>query len=335
MLFQMAYWGESTDVGLLSPMADARKMYLAVGAIALAGGVSYVFYGDDLAFLTRVLAVAMFVMAIDLVVGFCGVATLGHAVLFGAGAYGAGIACVHGLTEPVSLLVVGGICGGLMGFFNGALIVRFSGLPQLVLSIAFVQLTHALANKLSWITGGSDGLSGVDPGKILGLFTFDLYGRVGFIFALTILIATFIVLWRIVKSPFGLLCQGISHDPIRVQALGAAVYPALVKMYAISGVVAGMAGAMAGITAGVVGLDSVSFEKSADGLVMLVLGGTGSLYGALIGTAIFQIFEHVISTAYPFQWLTFVGCLLIAVVLFLPRGLQGVGDLIFKRGAIE
>ena len=320
---------------MLTVISDTRKMWIAVAAIAVAGAIGYFFYADDLAFLTRVLAIAIFVMAIDLVVGYCGVATLGHAVLFGAGAYGAGIASVHGLTEPVSLLVVGAICGGLMGLVNGTLIVRFSGLPQLVLSIAFVQLMHALANKLSWITGGSDGLSGIEPSKILGLFAFDFYGRVGYLFALLVLILTFILLWRIVKSPFGLLCQGIKEDPIRVQSLGASVYPALVKMYGISGLVAGMAGAMAGITAGVVGLDSVSFEKSADGVVMLVLGGTGSLYGALIGTAIFQIFEHVISAAYPFQWLTFVGCLLIAVVLFLPRGLQGFGDLLFKRGASQ
>ena len=293
------------------------KLWVCIGAIVLVGAAGYVLYADDLAFLTRVLAVAIFVMALDLVVGFCGVATLGHAVVFGAGAYGAGIACVNGLTEPVSLLLIGAVAGGFVGLINGALIVRFGGLPQLVLSIAFVQLMNALANKASRFTGGSDGLSGIEPGKILGLFAFDLYGRTAYVFALLVLLVTFTVLWRIVKSPFGLLCQGIKEDPIRVQSLGANVYPALVKMYGISGCVAGIAGAMAAITAGVVGLDSVSFEKSADALVMLVLGGTGSLYGALIGTAVFQLFEHAVSAANPFHWLTLVGCLLIAVVLFL------------------
>ena len=317
-------------------IGDTSKMWIAVAAIVIAGAIGYFAFDDDLAFLTRMLGIALFVMSLDLVIGYCGVATLGHAVLFGAGAYAAGIACVNGLTEPVSLLILGAIAGGVMGLINGALIVRFAGLPQLVLSIAFVQLMNSVANKASKFTGGSDGLSGVTPTPVLGLFAFDLYGRTTYVFALIVVVLTFILLWRIVKSPFGLLCQGIKEDPVRVQSLGANVTPTLVKMYGISGAIAGMGGALAGITAGVVGLDSVSFERSAEALVMLVVGGAGSLYGALIGTVVFQIFEHTVSKAYPFHWLILIGSALIAVVLFLPRGLQGLGsavaNLFSKRG---
>jgi branched-chain amino acid transport system permease protein len=312
-------------VPVAAPTAKSDRTWLELAAIIAVAATGYFGFADDLAFMTRVTAAALFVLSLDLVVGYCGVATLGHAVLFGAGAYAAGIACVNGLTEPVSLMVVGALAGALAGALSGALVVRYAGLPQLVLSIALVQLTYALANKASSVTGGSDGLSGIAPGPVLGLFAFDLWGRTAYLLGLAVLIAVYLVLSRIVRSPFGLLCRGIKQDPMRVKAMGASAYPALVKMYAISGAVAGIAGALAAVTAGVVGLDSVSFERSAEALVMLVLGGTGSLHGALIGTVVFQLFEHIVSAANPFHWLTLVGVLLIAVVLFLPDGLKGVG----------
>jgi branched-chain amino acid transport system permease protein len=315
----------SDAASVRAPIAGYGRDWFGIVAILAVAALAYFVFTDDLAFMSRVIAAALFVLSLDLVVGFCGVATLGHAALFGAGAYAAGIACVNGLTEPVSLLVVGAVAGMIMGALSGALIVRYAGLPQLVLSIAIVQLVYALANKASSVTGGSDGLSGVSPGPVLGLFEFDLWGRTAYLLGLVVLVVVFVLLSRIVRSPFGLLCRGIKEDPIRIRAMGAPVYPALVEMYAISGAVAGIGGALAAVTAGVVGLDSVSFERSAEALVMLVLGGTGSLYGALLGTIVFQLFEHIVSAADPFHWLTLVGLLLIAVVLFLPSGLQGIG----------
>lgn len=306
-----------------------------IAVVVLVAAIGLFVFPDDLAFLTRITAVALLVLSLDLVVGYCGVATLGHAVLFGAGAYAAGIACVHGLTEPVALLLVGGVAGAAAGALTGALVTRYAGLPQLVLSIALVQLAYALANKASGVTGGSDGLSGIAPSPVVGLFAFDLFGRTAYLLGVTVLVVTLIVLSRIVRSPFGLLCRAIRQDPVRVAAMGAAVYPALVAMYAVSGAVAGIGGGLAAVTAGIVGLDSLSFERSAEALVMLVLGGTGTLFGALLGTAVFQVFEHVVSAANPFHWLTLVGLLLIGVVLFLPRGLQGLGAafrLVRRRG---
>lgn len=310
---------------LRAPVAARLAGRLGLPIILAVAGLGYALFPNDLAFMTRVIAAALLVLSLDLVTGYCGVATLGQAVLFGAGAYAAGIVAVNGWSEPVSLLVVGALAGTAAGALSGALIVRYSGLPQLVLSIALVQLAYALANKASSVTGGSDGLSGISPGPVLGLFPFDLYGRTAFLLGVAVLVVVYVALSRLVRSPFGLLCRGIKEDPIRVQAMGAEVYPALVRMYAVSGAVAGTGGALAAVTTGVVGLDSVSFERSAEALVMLVLGGTGTLTGALLGTVVFQLFEHIVSAANPFHWMTLVGLLLIAVVLFLPRGLQGIG----------
>lgn len=192
-----------------------------------------------------------------------------------------------------------------------------------MLSIAVIQLCHEAANKASAYTGGSDGLSGIAPDPLFGLFAFDLWGRTAYGLGVALIAILFLLLRILVCSPFGMLCRGIRQDPIRIRAMGASVRGTLLKMYVISGAVAGIGGALAAISTEVVGLDSLSFTLSAEALVMLVLGGTGSLYGALIGTIAFMGFEDYVSAANPFHWLTLVGGLLIGVVLFAPRGLYG------------
>lgn len=317
--------------------AAARPNWLMRDLIGLAvilafAAIGYFLFPNNLALLTRILGVALLVLSIDLVTGFCGVATLGHAALFGAGAYASGIAAVHfGITDPLLMVVVGAIGGALAGIVSGAVILRGHGLAQLVLSIAVVHLFHEAANKASAYTGGSDGLSGISPDPIFGMFAFDLWGRTAYGFAVALVVITFIVLRLITRSPFGMLCRGIKEDPIRIRAMGASVQGTLLKMYVISGAVAGVGGALNAISTQVVGLDSLSFTLSAEALVMLVLGGTGSLYGALIGTVSFMWFEDFVSAANPFHWLTIVGALLIAVVLFAPRGLYGTALTLLDR----
>jgi branched-chain amino acid transport system permease protein len=297
---------------------------IGVGLIIAAGITGYWLLPDNLALLTRIIAIALLVLSIDLITGYCGVATLGQAALFGAGAYAAGIACVNGVTEPLTLILIGAIAGAVAGLLMGTIMLRAHGLAQLVLSIAIVQLFHEAANKASTYTGGSDGLAGLTVSPVFGIFEFDLWGQTAYLFGLALLVVVFIALKFIVSSPFGMLCRGIKEDPIRIRAMGSNVFPVLLKMFVISGSVAGIGGALAAISTQVVGLDSVSFELSANSLVMLVLGGLGTLYGALVGTVIFMGFEHVVSAINPFHWMTMVGALLIGVVLAAPGGLSGL-----------
>lgn len=315
------------EVSIITAVATAKRASFApelAGAcvVAALGAVAFWLFPDDLAFLTRLVSIAFLVLSLDLVTGYCGVATLGHAALFGVAAYAAGNACIAGVTDPIALLVVGMIAGALTGLLSGALITRFRGLPQLVISIAIGQLVGALANKLSFLTGGSDGLAGITPGRVFGVFAFDMYSRTAFVFSIATLGIVFALLIRFARSPFGLLCRGIRDDDLRAQMIGAAVYPRLVMMYGVSGAVAGIGGALTAITTGVVGLDSVGFERSAEALVMLVLGGAGNLWGALTGAIIFQVFEHIVSATNPFHWMTLVGLLLIVIVVFVPKGVS-------------
>jgi branched-chain amino acid transport system permease protein len=307
-----------------NPRRNFTGSLVGIAAIIVVGVIGYFLFPNNLALLTRIIAIALLVLSIDLVTGYCGVATLGHAALFGAGAYASGIAAAHyGITDPLLMTVIGALAGALAGLISGVIILRAHGLPQLVLSIAVVHLFHEAANKASSWTGGSDGLSGITPDAVFGLFEFDLWGRTAYVYGLFLLVAVVIVLQLLVRSPFGMLARGVREDPLRVSAMGASVKSVLIRMYVISGVVAGIGGALNAISTQVVGLDSLSFTLSAEALVMLVLGGTGSLYGALVGTVAFMWFEDVVSAANPFHWLTVVGALLIAVVLFAPKGLYG------------
>src|ERR1700744_1326891 len=222
----MVCWGEVTDmtdrlsIGVeRSAMPALPRDILALVSILLIGAIGFVLFPDDLAFLTRLIGLALLVLSLDLVIGYCGIATLGHAAIFGVSAYAVGNACIAGLTDPTALLIVGAVSGATAGLLSGALVARFKGLPQLVLSIAIGQLTAALANKLSALTGGSDGLAGIEPGRVFGVFAFDMYGHTGYIFSVAVLTVVFVILRRLVNSPFGLLCRAIKDDSLRARMI--------------------------------------------------------------------------------------------------------------------
>lgn len=313
------------------PMIRTVLDSLGVPLVALAGLAAFWLFPDDLGLLTRIAATALYVLSLDLVLGYCGIATLGQAAMFGTGAYVAGIVAVNWVNEPMLLLAVGGLAGGLVALATGALILHARGLTLLMLTVAVVQIVQEVVNKARDWTGGSDGLSGIDPAPVLGLFRFDLYGRTSYLFALAVLVAGLLVARRIVRSPFGLACRGVKEDPLRIAALGGSPRRYLVTMYAVAGIFAGVAGALTAVSSGIVGLDSVSFSWSAEALVMLVLGGTGRLFGAVIGTVAFMGIHHILAATDPFHWMLFIGLFLMAVVLFLPGGIVSVFDGLIAR----
>lgn len=315
----------------IAPKRFDLRDALITPILAVCGVAAFFIFPEDLGLMTRILAACLYVMSLDLVLGYSGVASLGHAAMFGTGAYAAGIFAVHWVSDPVLLLLVGGIAGGLIALVSGLLILRAKGLTLLMLTVAVCAIAQEVANKMRDWTGGSDGLSGISPDPVLGLFRFDMYGRTSYLFALAVLLVCFVVARRIVRSPFGLACRGVKEDSLRVAAMGGSPRRYLLVMYAIAGVFAGIAGALMAVTSGIVGLDSLGFTWSAEALVMLVLGGTGRLYGAIIGTVTFMSVHHILAAKDPFHWMLFIGLFLMVVVLFLPGGIASLAAKISAR----
>ena len=294
---------------------------LVLAAVGLAA--AWIF-PDDLGFIARINILTIFALSLALVIGQAGIGTLGQAALFGAGSYGAALWALHVSSEPVSGLLVGAIAGAGVAAASGLLILRTKGLTLIMLSVAFAQVLYEIANKAAAVTGGDDGLADIPVSALLGVFAFDFRGRTGFYYTLAALVLVYFCLRRLVASPFGLTCRGIRADPMRMRAVGAPVFRHLLCVYSLGGAVAGVAGALSAQTAQVVGLNNLGFELSAEGLVMLTIGGVRHLAGALLGVPAFMIIRHVAATINPYHWLLVIGLLLIVTILFLPQGLYGL-----------
>ena len=280
---------------------------------------------------SQILITALFALSLDLILGYAGIVSLGHAAYFGMGAYAAGILAVHGWGEPLSGLVVAGAAGAIVGFATSFLVVRGSDLARLMVTLGIGLMLFEAANQLPSITGGADGLSGVSMGKLFGLFSFDLTGTTAYLYSLGVLFVLFVVLRRLVASPFGLALRGVRENVKRMPAIGAPVARRLIAIYTVSAAVAGVAGGLIAQTTQFVGLDVFGFPRSADLMIMLVLGGTGRLYGGLVGAAAFMLAHHWLSDLNPIYWQFWLGLLLVVVVLFARGGILGAIDDIVGR----
>jgi len=297
--------------------------WLAPAILLAAGALACLMLPDQLGLLTRIFVTALLVLSLDLVVGIAGLATLGHAAMFGVGAYAAGIFALKVMPEPLLGLAVGVVAGAALALASGAFLLRYQGFTFLMLTVAVAQIVLSLAQKARGWTGADDGLSGFGIDPLFGRFAFDLEGRVAAWYALAVLVLVLHLLSRLVNSPFGLAVRGIHENRARMAALGTPIYVRLLTMYTIAGAVAGAAGALSAQTNAVVGLDSLSFGLSAEILVMLILGGAGRLYGAVIGTVVFTLLHHTAASINPYHWLFVVGFLLMGVVLVPPARLLG------------
>lgn len=272
---------------------------------------------------SQIMIIGLLAVSLDLILGYAGIVSLGHAAFFGLGAYTAGLLSVHGWSEPVSGLLAAAAVAALFGFCTSFLVVRGQDLTRLMVTLGIGLMLFEAANKAAFITGGVDGLSGMVVGKLLGMFEFDLLGKTAYGYSLVVLFVLFAVLRRVVASPFGLGLVGIREGGRRMPAIGANVNRRLIAIFTISAAVAGAAGALLAQTTQFVGLDSLSFSRSAELLIILVLGGTGRLYGALIGALVFMLAQDVIAGLNPAYWQFWIGLLLIVIVMFARGGILG------------
>jgi len=286
---------------------------------------------EQLPLLSQVAIAGLFVLSLDLLVGFAGVLTLGHAAFFGLGAYTAGILAQQGWGEPISGLFVAAAASALLGLATAPLVLRGGDLPALMVTLGLSLMLAEAANKLPGLTGGADGLLGVEIWPVLGSFRFDLYGRTAYLYALAVLFLLFLLARRITGAPFGLALRGIRANPRRMPALGTSVRARLVAVYALAAAYAGVAGALLAQTTQFVSLDVLSFQRSADGLLMLVLGGLGGLYGALLGAIAFTFAHHILSEMSPLFWQFWIGVALVGLALAGRGGLLGLGAAALRR----
>ncbi len=266
--------------------------------------------------MTDILRLGLFALSLDLILGYAGIVSLGHAAFFGVGAYCAGLLALHGIiSEPVIALLVAGLVATLVGFLTSFLVIRGVDLTRLMVTLGIALLLEALAERFSNITGGSDGLQGIEMQPILGLFAFDMFGKVGFFYCLVVLFILFLLARRIVHSPFGLSLRAIRNNPLRAAAIGIPVDRRLIAVYTLSSFYAGIAGALFTQTTALASLDVFAFERSADLMLVLVIGGTGYLYGGLIGAVVFKMLQEVFSTITPQYWQFWIGLVLVVIVL--------------------
>jgi branched-chain amino acid transport system permease protein len=250
-----------------------------------------------------------------LILGYAGIVSLGHAAFFGLGAYVAGILAKYGIADPLIGLLVAALAAAFLGLVTSFLVLRGADLTKLMVTLGVALVLGEIANQASWLTGGADGLQGITMGPILGLFEFDIFGTVAYAYSLTVTFVLFVLARRIVVSPFGLSLRSIRDNPLRARAVGIPVNRRLVSIYTLSAAYAGVAGALLAQTTQFVSLDVLAFHRSADVLLVLVIGGVGYLYGGLIGAVAFKVLQDILAGLTPQYWQFWIGLILVVLVL--------------------
>jgi branched-chain amino acid transport system permease protein len=297
----------------------------------LAAIAAYFVFPDYLPLGAQILINILFALSVDLILGYAGIATLGQAAFFGAGAYTSGLLAAHGWGEPITGLLVAGLVAGIIGLLSGAVILRTRSLTLLMLTLMIAVMLQEAANKAGSITGGADGLQGMNVWQVLGLFRFDLFGRTAYLYCLAFLFLGWLAARQLVHSPFGRSLTGIRENEARMHAIGSPVFRRRLVIYAISAVMAGVAGALLAQTTQFVALEVLSFERSGSVLIMLIIGGVGRLYGAFIGVPLYMIAQDRFAQADPVYWDFWIGLLLIIVVLFARTGVLGLLEQMLRR----
>lgn len=275
-----------------------------------------IFVGDRTHLIMNEIAIlALFALSLDLILGYAGIVSLGHAAFFGFGAYATGIAAKYGMTEPLVGIAIGGAAAAVLGFFASFMILRGSDLTRLMVTLGVALVIFELANKLDWLTGGADGLQGVIFKPVLGVFDFDLYGKTAHGLSTAVLFVLFLAARRLIHSPFGHAVRAIRDNRLRATAIGIPVDRRLVAIYTIAAFYAGAAGALLTITTAFTSLDVLDFHRSADVMLVLVIGGAGQLYGGIVGAVIFKLMQDRLAVLTPQYWQFWIGLFLVLLVL--------------------
>ena len=292
--------------------------------LPLAAAIAAFFFASDyLVFGASVLVMAIFAISLDIAIGFAGVLTLGQGLFYGLGAYASGLITFAGWREPITIVLFGAIVAAVAAAITGPFVLRLKGLPLVMVTMALASIALEAANKMSWLTGGHDGLQNIALQPILGRFVWSLDGAVSYVYVLVWFMIALLAARRIICSPFGVALQGIRENEARMRVIGAPVLSQLTLAYVVSAFLAGVAGALSTETNAFVSLDVLNLDLSLYALAMLVLGGVGRLYGAVIGATAYMAVQYFTEQWDPYYWMLSIGLLLVLVVRFWRGGLLG------------
>lgn len=265
--------------------------------------------------LNEIAILALFAVSLDLVLGFAGIVSLGHAAFLGLGAYVAGLLARAGWQDPLLGLAAASAAAGLLGLLTGPLLLRGSDLTRLMVTLGIAMMLGEVANRWADLTGGADGLQGIEAGPLLGLLPFDLGGRTAYGYSLAVLFVLVMLARRLVRSPFGLSLRAIRANPLRARLVGVPVGGRLVAIYGIAAAIAGAAGALLAQTTQFVSPDVFDVHRSAEVLLVLVLGGVGWLYGGIVGAILFKGLQAAFMALTATYWQFWIGLVLVTVVV--------------------
>jgi branched-chain amino acid transport system permease protein len=303
-----------------------RKQIALLAALALLALFPFAgatFYTE---LVTKVMILAIFALSLDLLVGYTGLVSFGHAAFFGVGAYALGLlapkyeAANLWLTLPVAVAVA-----GISALLVGAFVVRVKGIYFIMVTLAFAQMFYFVFHDTKF-GRGSDGISmNFKPVAAIVDFTpFDLGNTTHvYYFVFAALVLVFVFLRLLLRSAFGRALQGIRSNEQRMRSLGFPVYRYKLASFAIAGALAGLAGYLSAMQFGFVNPELLSWNQSGNVLLMLILGGLGSLYGAVVGAFAFVALQELFSSVTT-HWQLLLGGTIILLVIFLPGGLASV-----------
>lgn len=296
----------------------------AVVAVILLAVAPYLLAVYPLKVLTEILVYAIFALSLDLLFGYTGLASLGHALYFGVGAYGAGLLAIHVTSNALVALVVGAAVGAVFALGTGWLAIRSRSVYFIMLTLAFSELMFSVATSWRSVTGGDQGLIGIPPATLGSTPMTGVINSVDFYwFALAIFVVAYAALWVLTRSSFGLSLIGIRENEGRMRSLGYPTFWYKFAAYIIAGGFAGLSGALYMQYSSFASPDYVGFELSALVLVMVMVGGSGKLYGAVLGAALVVVLRTQLS-AHFLQWEMVLGGVFILFVYLLRSGLAGL-----------
>jgi len=269
--------------------------------------------------LEEILIWGMFAMSLDLLMGYAGMVSFGHSAFFGVGGYVAALALTHWGAHAAAGLLLPAVAAAVAALVIGYFSIRVSGVYFIMLTLAFSQMFYAVTFQVAAL-GAEDGIVGVPRPRLLGV---DLNGATAFHVYITAFAGlTALVLWRIVRSPFGHVLRGIHDNEARMQAVGYAVDRYKLLAFVIAGTIAGVAGALYTQFVGSITPEAFLWRTSGEALLMVIIGGTGTLGGALLGAAAFILLQSLVSS-YTERWMLLLGVTFIVFVLFAPGGIVG------------